>query len=77
MLLLFRSRVIGNLDSVFCCVKSPSITGSIDSRPKSYAVANPLLVLPEYIITVEYKVCVHVCMYVNNNGLGIFPKATF
>ena len=56
--LLHCFRVNGSLDSVYCYVKSPSISGSMENRPKTFAVSNPLLVLPEYIITVECKVSI-------------------
>ena len=49
-------RVSGDVDSCYCFMKTPPLSGLTENKPKTYLVANHTLVLPEYIVSIEYKV---------------------
>ena len=53
---IYHCRLIGDVDSCYCFVKTPPLSALTENKPKTYLVANHTLVLPEYIVTIEYKV---------------------
>lgn len=53
---MYHCRVIGDVDSYYCFVKTPPLSGLTENKPITYLVANHVLVLPEYIVIIEYKV---------------------
>ena len=54
--MLCHCRLSGDVDSCYCFMKTPPLSGLTENKPKTYLVANHTLVLPEYIVTIEYKV---------------------